>query len=299
MRLSRFRFLIATLAALAVASAARAEPITVELNERATVGKLVVTMGDVATITGGDATVRARVSRIDVAELKSRDPSVSLGRKSVEYRLLLAGLEPSAVRVTGAERVTVSPARRAVTAEEVTAAARAELLRQFANPADPVTVELALPVVVKLPEVPAEERVVITAKPRSKPTAAGRVQVDMTLAVGGETLLAFALHMDVRSASRPVAPVAQASGLVPPTPQAPVAAPVGTQFASTEVLIRPRQRVEMQVNSGGLKVTAVGEAQQAGKLGQTILVQNIDSKKTLSARVTGPGTVEIDLGGAP
>ncbi len=296
MRLSRFRFLIATLAALAVASAARAEPVTVELNERATVGKLVVTAGDVATIAGGDAAVRVRVSRIDVAELKSRDPSVSLGRKSVEYRLLLAGLEPSAVRVTGAERVTVSPARRAVTAEEVTAAARAELLRQFANPADPVTVELALPVVVKLPEVPAEERVVITAKPRSKPTAAGRVQVDMTLAVGGETLLAFALHMDVRSASRPVAPVAQASGLIPPPP---AAAPVGTQFASTEVLIRPRQRVEMQVNSGGLKVTAVGEAQQAGKLGQTILVQNIDSKKTLSARVTGPGTVEIDLGGAP
>jgi flagella basal body P-ring formation protein FlgA len=54
----------------------------------------------------------------------------------------------------------------------------------------------------------------------------------------------------------------------------------------------------MQVNVGGLRVTAAGEAQQAGRLGQTIPVQNVDSKKTLSARVVGPGAVEIDLGGS-
>lgn len=296
MRLSRFRFIVATLAALAVASTARAEPVTVELNERATVGTQVITVGDIAIVSGGDAATRTRVARIDVAELKAREPSVTVGRRSVEYRLVLAGLEPAAVRVTGAERVMVSPVRRAVTAEEVTAAARAEAIRLFANPADPVTVEVALPVVVKLPEVPADERVVITAKPRGKPTSTGRVQMDMTISVAGETLLAFGLHLDVRSQARPVSTVAQAGGVVP---QPPGTAPGGTQFASTEILVRPRQRVQMQVNSGGLKVTAVGEAQQAGKLGQTILVQNIDSKKTLSARVTGPGTVEIDLGGAP
>jgi flagella basal body P-ring formation protein FlgA len=187
-----------------------------------------------------------------------------------------------------------------VTAEEVTAAARTELLRQFANPADPITVELALPVVVKLPEVPTEERVNITAKPRGKPSASGRVQVDITIAVAGETLLALAIHMDVRSAMRPqVGNVAQAGGMTPQTPTPAVAPAGGTQFASNEVLIRPRQRVEMQVNGSGVKVTAVGESQQAGKLGQTILVQNVDSKKVLSARVTGPGTVEVDLGGAP
>jgi flagella basal body P-ring formation protein FlgA len=299
MRLSRLRFIVATLAALAATSTARAEPVTVELNERATVGKSVVTVGDVALVSGGDVATRTRVSQIDVAEFKSRDPSVVVGRRSVEYRLLLAGLEPAAVRVAGAERVTVTAVRRTVTVEEITAAARTELLRQFGNPADPVTVELALPIVVKLPEVPADERVVITAKPRSRPTSSGRVQVDVTLAMTGETLLSFPLHMEVRSQSSlsvPVAPVAQAGGVVPRTTVTPVG---GTQFASTEILVRPRQRVEMQVNSGGLKVTATGEAQQAGKLGQSILVQNIDSKKTVSARVTGPGTVEVDLGGAP
>lgn len=292
------RFVVAGLTALAVAAAAAraADPVTVELAGTATVGKSVVTVGDVALVSGGDADTRARVARIDLAELKARDPGVTVGRRAVEYRLVLAGFEPAAVRVTGAERAAVTVARRAVTLEEVTAAARAEVLRPFTNPAEAVAVELAVPVVVKLPEVPADERAVITARPRGRPGATGRVQVDMAVAVGGETLLSFAVHLEVRPVGRPGAAVVPAGGVVPPVP---FVAAGGTQFASAELLIRPRQRVEMRVTSGGLTVTAAGEAQQAGKLGQIILVQNVDSKKTVSARVTGPGTVEVDLGGAP
>lgn len=298
MRRFTHRFVVAGLTALAVAAAAAraADPVTVELAGTATVGKSVVTVGDVALVSGGDADTRARVARIDLAELKARDPGVTVGRRAVEYRLVLAGFEPAAVRVTGAERAAVTVARRAVTLEEVTAAARAEVLRPFTNPAEAVAVELAVPVVVKLPEVPADERAVITARPRGRPGATGRVQVDMAVAVGGETLLSFAVHLEVRPVGRPGAAVVPAGGVVPPVP---LVAAGGTQFASAELLIRPRQRVEMRVTSGGLTVTAAGEAQQAGKLGQIILVQNVDSKKTVSARVTGPGTVEVDLGGAP
>ena len=297
MRRFTHRYVVAVLTALAVAAAARAaDPVTVELAGTATVGKSVVTVGDVALVSGGDADARARVARIDLAELKARDPGVTVGRRAVEYRLVLAGFEPAAVRVTGAERAAVTVARRAVTLEEVTAAARAEVLRPFTNPAEAVAVELAVPVVVKLPDVPADERAVITARPRGRPGATGRVQVDMAVAVGGETLLSFAVHLEVRPVGRPGAAVVPAGGVVPPVP---LVAAGGTQFASAELLIRPRQRVEMRVTSGGLTVTATGEAQQAGKLGQIILVQNVDSKKTVSARVTGPGTVEVDLGGAP
>ena len=297
MRRFTHRYVVAVLTALAVAAAARAaDPVTVELAGTATVGKSVVTVGDVALVSGGDADARARVARIDLAELKAREPGVTVGRRAVEYRLVLAGFEPAAVRVTGAERAAVTVARRAVTLEEVTAAARAEVLRPFTNPAEAVAVELAVPVVVKLPDVPADERAVITARPRGRPGATGRVQVDMAVAVGGETLLSFAVHLEVRPVGRPGAAVVPAGGVVPPVP---LVAAGGTQFASAELLIRPRQRVEMRVTSGGLTVTAAGEAQQAGKLGQIILVQNVDSKKTVSARVTGPGTVEVDLGGAP
>lgn len=293
MRLFRFLLSLAGVG-LSLGSARAAEPVTVELTERATVGRAVVTLGDIALVSGGDDTTRARIGQLDVAELKSRDASVTVGKRTIEYRLLLAGFDAKEVRVGGVERTSITVTRRTVTVEEVTAAARAEVLRQYQNAANPVTVELAQPVVVKLPEVPAAERVALVAKPRGKPGATGRIQVDMSVCAGGETLLSFAIYLDVQS----LAPgaVAQAGGVSPRPEVTPVG---GTQFASADVLIRPRQRVEMLVKSGGLRVSAVGEAQQSGKLGQTILVQNVDSKKVLSGRVTGPGTVEIDLGGAP
>jgi len=279
---------LAALFGLVLRHASAADPVTVELKPTASVGVPLVTVGDIATVSGGDAAARARVARIDLAELKSRDLNTAVGQKSVEYRLLLAGFEAAAVRVTGAERTTVTLARKPVTADEVVVAARAELLRHYAEP-DALKVELAVPVLVKLPEIPLNEKAVITAKPRGKAGALGRVQMDMTISAGGETLLSLAVHLNVQPlTAAPLAPLPPITGVTPAR---------GTAFASAEVLVNARQRVEIQVNTGGIKASAVGEAQQAGKLGQTILVQNIDSKKTISARVTGPATVEVDLGG--
>jgi flagella basal body P-ring formation protein FlgA len=64
-------------------------------------------------------------------------------------------------------------------------------------------------------------------------------------------------------------------------------------------MIRPRQRVTVVARAGALCITAAGEALQEGRLGQTVQVQNVDSKKILTARVTGPTTVEIELGELP
>jgi hypothetical protein len=285
----RTLFLTALVAlALARAEARADDPVTVDLRDRATVGTALVLVGDVATVSGGDEAARGRVARIDLAELKTRDPGTTIGRRSVEYRLLLAGVD---ARVTGADRATVTQSRRPLTADEVTAAARAELFRHYA---DSVAVELTLPVAVKLPDVPATERVVITGRPRGTPGALGRVQMDMTIAVGSENLLALAVHFDVQAARLGPAGFPAAAGprgAAPPAGAAPAAA--------ADVVIQPRQRVQIQVVKGPLKVTALGEAQQGGRLGQTILVQNVDSKKVVSGRISGPGTVDVDLGGAP
>ncbi|MBX9625896.1 MAG: flagellar basal body P-ring formation chaperone FlgA, partial [Gemmataceae bacterium] len=86
----------------------------------------------------------------------------------------------------------------------------------------------------------------------------------------------------------PTGGVVPAGGIVPGAP--PAARP-----AAAEMVIKPRDRVTMVVKLGASTVSAVGEAQQGGAVGQMIPVQNVDSKKTLTARVTGPGTVEVDL----
>lgn len=287
-----FRLLFAVALGFAPGAILAADPVTVELRERATVGNSVVTLGEIALISGGDANTRARVGAIDLAELKARDSAVTVGKRSVEYRLALAGLDANAVRVTGTEKSTVSLARRAISVEEVVAAARAELLRHVPETS---AIELAQPIVVKLPEVPADERPVITAKPRGQIAASGRVQMDVSIASGGTTLLSLAVYLEVKPPAQPgvavpAAGTAFAGNTMPASP--------GVQPAGGAVLIRPRQRVTMEVRAGGLTVKAVGEAQQEGRLGQSILVQNVDSKKSIVAKVTGPSTVEVDIGGS-
>ncbi|VTR96398.1 : SAF_2 [Gemmata massiliana] len=296
------RFLLALLGAALVHTGLRAaDPVVVEVLERSTAGTMMVTVGDVAVVSGGDADARVRVARLDLADLKPRDQNVVIGRRSVEYRIQLAGTD--AVRVIGAERSTVTVVRRTVTADEVVAVARAELFRHSADTPG-LAIELATPLVVKLPEIPRDERISITAKPRAKAGATGRVQMDMTIASStGETLLAFAIHLDVRSNARPdpgaVVRAGGTSASVSSMPGAAVlpASAVGTAPVTNEVLVRSRQRVEVQVQNGDLKVVMVGEAQQDGRLGQTVFVQNLDSKKLVPAKVVGPGKLEIEIGG--
>jgi hypothetical protein len=159
--------------------------------------------------------------------------------------------------------------------------------------------------------------------------------MDVVISTGTEKLLACGVDLEVKPIGRPIDPILQVSGVSAPqntplpalprialgatTPNpvipasgttpinstTPVEMPqpnsryskgtATTPTTPTAVIVHQRQRVMMQVQMGGLNVTAAGEAQQDGRLGQTILVQNMESKKTVTARVTGPGTVEIEL----
>lgn len=292
------RLLLLLLAVLAPSSAVAAGPVVVAVRERASAGTAAVTVGDIAAVTGGDPAARDRVARLDVAELKARDPGLALTRRAIDYRVRLAGFDPADVLVTGADRVMVTPARRAVTADEVIAVARAELLRRLPGPADAVSAEPVAPIVARLPEVPAGEPPVITATPHGRAVGPGRNQMDVVITSGGEKLLALAVLFEVKPAAvgvaarmpAPAGGVVQAGGVMPAAPAAQPAA---------EVVVKPRDRVTMVVRLGATSVSAVGEAQQAGAVGQSISVQNVDSKKLVTARVTGPGVVEVELPRTP
>jgi hypothetical protein len=263
-----------------------AEPVVVHVQEHATARSAIVRVGDVAHIAGGDRATRERIAALDIADLQARDTAVIVTRRSVEYRLLLAGLDAADFRLTGAERVGVAAARRPVTAEEIVAAVKAEVLRLVPGGAAEMTAELLQPLAVRLPEIPTGEPLHIAAKPQTRITGPGRVQMNVTLSAGSEKLLAFALLFDVKQAAPQVIPAAAVGAVRPVAPP-------------TEVLVRARQRVAILARTGSLSVSAAGEAMQDGRLGQMIQVQNVDSKKNLVARVTGPAQVEIELGEQP
>ena len=61
------------------------------------------------------------------------------------------------------------------------------------------------------------------------------------------------------------------------------------------VLIERRQVVTMLLQKGGLEVSAKGVATTDGKLGDSIIVKNIDSRKTVACRVIGPGLAKVEF----
>lgn len=272
-------------------------PVVVAVRDQAPVGTAAVTVGDVAAVTGGDPATRDKVSRLDVAELKARDPAVTLTRRAVDYRVRLAGFDGAEVLVTGADRVVVTPSRRPVTADEVVAVARAELLRRLPGPTDGLSAEPVAPIVVRLPEVPSGETPTITAVPHGRSVGPGRNQMVVTVSSGAEKLLTFTVLFEVKPTA-PATPPAAPGGVVPAGVIVP-ATPATRPATPAEQVVKPRDRVTMVVKLGPSTVSAVGEAQQGGAVGQVIPVQNVDSKKMVSARVTGPGTVEVDVPRTP
>jgi hypothetical protein len=265
-----------------------ANPVVLDLPERVGAQSSLITVADVARLSGGSTATRERIGQLDLAEFKPREESLMLTRRVVEYRLQLAGFDTHEFVVTGADRVIVALHRRLVTADEVVSAARDELIRRLAVPPESIIVDLVRPIAVKLPEVPVNAPITITAQPHGSLATVGRVQMDVVISCKGARLLALSVLFDVKSISTPTGP-SSTSGMIIPT------SGVSSSSATGPVLIRNQQRVTMQVRAGELIVTAVGEAQQEGRLGQSILVKNIDSKKLITARVTGPATVEVDV----
>jgi flagellar basal body P-ring formation protein FlgA len=155
-------------------------------------------------------------------------------------------------------------------------AARQELIRRLGVTPDEVYVDVVKPVVVKLPATTAKDAVELVAVPVTGTVKLGRTQVDVTVKVNGERKLTLPVFL-------------QASAAV-------VALKAEKADPSNQVVIKAKQRVTMTAKVGDLKVTAAGIATQDGKLGQSIRVENMDSKKIVTATVTGPNAVEIDLG---
>ena len=295
-----------------------------------------ITLADVAELLGGSATLRERMAKLDLADLPISDSPVSINTRQIGFRLRLADLPETSFRLKGAPETLVFSVRSALDEQSVLRLARETLLKRLPWPEDDLDVKLARPIVIPRYTVAANEVVHMKAETHSTTVELGRAQINIQVLVGGEKRLTFPVHMEarllqriayVRSAiakgetltennvfieRRPVDPSNRnslpAANVIGKRAKRPLyvgqvvgAADVDEEGAldHASVVIKPRQGVKMLVRLGAVNVVAQGEAMQEGRLGQTIRVQNVDSKKVVVGRVTGPATVEVDTGGVP
>lgn len=266
---------------LVAAPVAAADPVLVVLPERATCPTAVMTVGHVARLSGPENWTRA-VAAIDLADVPAKATSVTVTRRQVEVRLLLAGLKDDDFRVLGAEKVIVTADRKAVPVEDVVVAAKAAVLARLPYPRDEVVLELSRPVVAKMPEVGKAEPVDIAAEPNGNEVRMGRLQVNVTISTRGEKRFALPVYLEAKLVGQkaPAERVVTASA-VAVVPDGPV-------------IIKAGQKVTIWKAVGDLKVTLTGVAMENGRLGQQIRVRNADSNKTLSGTVSGAAAVEVE-----
>lgn len=71
--------------------------------------------------------------------------------------------------------------------------------------------------------------------------------------------------------------------------------PLQAQYVEVPAMIKRGERVVIEVNGSGLTLSAVGEARQDGRQGESIRVVNSSSSREVLTRVVAPGLVRVEL----
>ena len=195
--------------------------------------------------------------------------------------------------------------------------------------ADDVTVRLAVPLPHEVTQATAASGYICRASLRTNGPAVGRIQVQVVAGATGKPTFDVAVHLDVRHFDGVVLAAkalerghtiqtsdvyvdrqdvttlsdycSNADLLVGATvkrsvrPLMPVKLSDAESSRSTAnaVLVKRRDRVRMVAKIGSHSISTTGEAQQEGRLGDTIRLQNIESKTFVQGRVTAANEVEI------
>jgi hypothetical protein len=317
LRFARLPAGIAMALVAAWAMAQTADPVVLILRTEANVSGKLVKIGDVARIDGGSPSLRDAFAKLDVGEWMGPADRMVVSRNDVKYRLLIRGFEERTFVIGGPPRCIVGKRRSPLSDE----AARQALQQAVAERAP----ELAKFLVARLdgaPQFPPlhiedSDRVRLEGKLLDDGLPLGRTRGQLLVLVNGEQKAVVPASLDVSFAqsaeplpevpekSGPLIPSRNRSALLGPLAGAGVggvggiagtgaAALAGKTESPKEPLVLAHERVQMVAIVGHVCATVMGEALQDGKMNQTISVRNVDSNKTVTGRVVGRGTVEIE-----
>lgn len=302
-------------------------PLVLTLRSSAQAASSVVRLEDVADIEGGTTTQRRQAAALDLAELDAAHPELLLTREHVFFRLRLAGFEPAQFRLTGTPIAKVTRGQTRITEHSLVNAARELVRGQLPPGAEDVDIRQVRTVLPPAVTLRPADQVRLAVELRS-PAAAGRVKVDVAVFVNGQRRSVVPVLLDVSYAQqvavvkRRVGPgellkdealtaerqmvdgtnawlsFAEARGKRAKTTLSPgqrlTDADVETAPQDLPLLVKARDRVRLIAHVGGFRVSAMGEALQDGREGQTIRVRNVDSNKIISGRVLERNVVEVE-----
>ena len=259
-------------------SLADKEPVVIVLQPEAVVDDTVVTLEQIAKIHGGGAYLRQRIAKLDVADMKLGVDRVTISSEQVRFRLLLADIDASRFRLSGAKRTVVSESDAPASLRRLTATAEKALRQKYPGDLGKLLiVPVPGPLTPTLPIRP-DDRVQLDATPRGPVPRSGTARVDVAVVVNGSARGTVPLTFE----------------LIPDEPRAALTPVSNPAPEKAEILVKARDNVKIVANLGAAQIVCVGEAQQDGRRGDLIRVRNIESNRIIHARVESRGIVFVE-----
>jgi hypothetical protein len=246
----------------------------VKLQPTTTTRDTVVSVGAVATVSGGTPSLRRKVAELDLADLKPDGNVVTVGSGQVSFRLQLAGIEPATFRIEGRQAL-VSLATDEVSEESLVAAATQAVRQRLPQFVDNVTILPVPPVQVPQVKIEAGDRIRLEARPAPGLSPFGLIRLPVAVLKNGDCCAVIPIYLNVNYLSH--ASDAERE-----------------RNENNPILVKPRDMVRLVARIGAMRVTALGEALQEGRKGETVRVRNVDSSKVVAGRVADAQVVEID-----
>jgi flagella basal body P-ring formation protein FlgA len=330
-RFNREKFFILFLLVVGMSVVARAPshaslheaPVTIKLVDHIELDSVEIRLGQMAEIDGADHGLKEKLATVLIGRAPQAGRSRPISRDYVMLRLRQSGHDPTRFNIEAPEKMTVT--RRAAT---ISKADLEMLVRDYITANPPYSgAEMTISAVrvsgdVKLPTGNIQHT--IEYMHQTRPT--GTIPINIFFSVDGApvTRVMATAHItllkEVPVTRHPIAryQMIQADDLVMQTMDVtdlPDNAYLSLQdiegqrarrsIGSRSVLRRDQlefppavnkgDRVMIVAESGGLRITTMGEVRSIGRPGERIKVINLDSNKMLFARVIDSRTVQVDF----
>ncbi len=321
--MARILVMLALLCLYAVPSAAA--PVTVAVNAEATVTGPIITLGELATITGDDKERIKALAAIKLGNASSPGHRLALTSDTLGVRLAGAGADLSDINWLVPPTIIITTAAQTISGDRLQAAASEALLTQLSGDGDtelsvtplgtPPDVMAPLGSVDLKAEFPAGIRfnaptaavVAISADGRPFTTVSLRFNVKAYQQVvvaarniaAREAITADSVRTERREIGKMAGYITDTGKVLGLAARRPITAgtPLTEAAVDKPLMVKRGTVVTILVKAGGMIITAGGQAMQDGREGELIRVQNVTSRRIVSARVVDKNTVQVIIYG--
>ena len=312
-------FLMSVFSPSAFASAATG----LTLKEAVVVDQDAVRLSDIADLSGAEPSQRKTLGAIVVTSAPLPGKTRFVGIDYVRIRLRQAGIDTASLFFNGPEDVRITRQASALPAGRIVRAVETEIRNRMPWKNEGVTIsDITFDDTIQLPTGELTYRIV----PNRNEDFLGRTILALHLFVDGEPVrrlwvnATIAVTSDVVTVVRPlgknqhIEPADLAIerrdlAALPSDTVSRIEEALGNRttrmiypntvlqssMISLPPLVKRGDMVKIVANTGAMTITATGMVKQQGCKGEMVRVVNTDSNRIITARVTGPGAVEVDF----